>query len=177
MMNDFAKLLQAAAAERVRSISPSGQAENEVQENDFLTFRLGTSHFAVPLTSSLGIVPIQKWTPVPGNLPYFAGVIIWQGRLLTLVDIQQFYAEEPSAVVAGKTAVVVYDGDLEAGVLVDEVLNILKIRSDKLSTVSASLPEKQRQTIASLYRVSSQELMVILNVKNLLHAIAGEERD
>jgi len=176
-MDDIAKLLQAAAAERVQEARSSGPTVGEAREDSFLTFRLGESHFAVPLASSRGIVPVEKWTPLPGNLPYFAGVINWQGRLLTLVDIQQFFVAEPGLAVAGKTAVVIYDGDLEAGILVDEVLDILKIRSDQRLAVSSSLSEKQRKTIAGLYPISGQKLMAILNVAYLLRAIAGEERD
>ena len=176
-MDDIAKLLQAAASERAQQARSLGDTADKVQEDTFLTFRLGEAHFAVPFTSSRGIVPVTKWTPLPGNLPYFVGVINWQGRLLTLVDIQQFFVAEPVLAAAGKTAVVIYDGDLEAGVLVDEVLDILKIRSDQHLAVSSSLSKKQRKAIAGLYPISGQKLMAILNVAYLLRSIAGEERD
>ncbi len=174
-MNDLETLLQKAAAERAEQIQKENfSGDNEVPLDSYLTFRLQNIPFAIPLGDVRRVIHFQKTTPVPGDNPYFAGVINWQGRLLTIVDIRPFFSL-PAATLAEKNTAIITDVQgLEAGVLCDAVLNIKKLPASQLFPPPSSLPEKQRQAISGLYPLSPTDLLVIVNSSYLFQSIAGE---
>lgn len=86
-----------------------------------VTFRIGDTHYAVPLTSVREVVRLSGLRRVPGASPPLVGVLDFHGGLLRVLDLR------PEASTHRKD-VVVFDADPgpACGLAVDEVLSVLE---------------------------------------------------
>jgi chemotaxis signal transduction protein len=83
--------------------------------------RLGAGRFAVDLGSVAEVGRVPALTRIPGAPDWLAGVANWRGRLLPVLDLRPMLGAERAALSRAARLVVLADGGLCAGLLVDAV--------------------------------------------------------
>ena len=63
------------------------QAQEKAGTVAVLTFRLGGERYGLALTSLAGVLPLERWTPVPGSPPELLGVINHKGQICSVLDL------------------------------------------------------------------------------------------
>lgn len=110
----------------------------------FLTFRLGQEVYGVPILNVREIIELQEISPVPRASPGVRGVVNLRGRVLPVLDPKvQFGIGEVEASELTVIMVLQTEEGRPFGVLVDEVLEVLRLEEHQIATVSQGDIEQQ----------------------------------
>jgi purine-binding chemotaxis protein CheW len=96
-------------------------------------FGLGEEYFSCDLAFVKEFIDIDKITPIPCSPKHIVGNINLRGEIIPLLDIRSilnFTATEK----AGTQAILVYINDISAGIVVDEIYDVLRIDREQLTS-------------------------------------------
>lgn len=146
-------------------------ATEEPQE--FLAFRLEAETYAVAIEDVREIVKVPLLTEVPRGQPGLLGVMNLRGEVLPVYDVKKRLGLlERSPVITGPAdaprsarVVLVRDEQGDAGVLVDQVSEVVKLLPSRFEAPPAGTSD--RESIAGLAR-KGDTLYILLNVEQVL---------
>ena len=109
-------------------------------------FRLGEHWYVAPMGEVSEVLHEPRFTQLPGVKPWVKGVANLRGRLLPIMDLAGFFADqepghEPSALRKQRRVLVVEHQEVFAGLLVDEVSGLQHFEQDSFEP----LPVGERQ--------------------------------
>jgi len=87
-------------------------------------FRVGEHRLVAALGDVREILEYPPLTRVPGALPWVKGIANIRGNLLPIMDLKGFLADEESELGRRTRVLVIRQGGLAAGLVVDEVLGL-----------------------------------------------------
>lgn len=102
----------------------------------FLIAVIAGETVAIPTLRIDSVVKVRESVPVPSAAPFITGLFALRSRVLTLIDCQYFVTGEPAELMPGQPAIVVNIGGCCYGLLVDEVLDVVPIRTPTLQLPS-----------------------------------------
>ena len=110
------------------------QEREDTQRGRFLTFALGSEVYGIEIKYVTEIVGLQPISQIPEVPPYMKGIINLRGRIIPVVDVRLKFKKE-TAVYTDRTCIIVIDtGDVNAGLIVDYVAEVIGIDDDNIST-------------------------------------------
>jgi purine-binding chemotaxis protein CheW len=99
----------------------------------WLAFELGSDAYAVPLECVREIVPMRPITPVPRAPRALRGVVALRGEIVQVIDLRLRLGLAPiEPTRASRIVVVQFGDDRAAGLLVDGVTDVLRVREDEI---------------------------------------------
>lgn len=101
---------------------------------------LGGARYAVDLAAVAEVVVVPPVTRVPAAPPWLAGVVNWRGRILAVVDLRSLVGAAQAPAPSSARLVVLSAGDVEAGLLVDEVVGLLDTGADPVPVPATVAP-------------------------------------
>ena len=114
----------------------AGQKDQATQglmelEGKYLTFRLAEEEYGIPILTVVEIIKMMEVTPVPRTPSYVRGVINLRGRVIPVVELREKFGM-PTTADTSETCIIVVkvhsvDGDLEMGIIIDTVSEVLDI--------------------------------------------------
>lgn len=148
-------------------------AAGSAEERQYIRFTLGDVLMAVPLASAVEIGRQPRVTPMP-NLPgWVLGLGNIRGEIISMVDLKAFFGIAPPALKRGQRFIVVREGDMKVGLVVDRVIGIFTpnrreaaIRS-YLTRREDGRHEQWAVFVAAVIPVN-EEVLNILDVRGLL---------
>jgi purine-binding chemotaxis protein CheW len=149
---DFADLARAA---RARLAGAAGDAGGATELCELLVLWLDGDPYALPVERVREIVRVRPITPVPRVPDAVLGVISLRGEIVQVIDLRRRLAlpAAEEGIVRRRRIVVLHGADGQmAGLLVDRVSEVLRIRADAFhpptardaDAVSALVPEGER---------------------------------
>lgn len=99
--------------------------------------RLGQEFFGVELHTIREFVDLKKVAPIPCCPPHIVGQISLRGDLITVTDISNALGLPPKPNVENRKLMVLQEPGLAAGVIVDEILNVLFLPAAVLDAIPA----------------------------------------
>lgn len=114
---------RAAFRERAFQLAQIPESRTEANTHSLVVLRLGGEYFGVALQSIREFTEARAITPVPCCPAHIRGLMNLRGDLITLVDIAGMLGVPASTGQAERKVVVPDHLDLNAGVLVDEILD------------------------------------------------------
>lgn len=125
------ELARAAASRR------EGQAPAEVLRQ-LLCMQIDGAPYAVPVENVREIVRVRPITPIPRTSSEVRGVISLRGEIIQVIDLRLRLRLAPAAAAkANRIVVVQADDGRVAGVLVDEVREVLRVSESAIGSPSA----------------------------------------
>jgi purine-binding chemotaxis protein CheW len=118
---------------------PEAAAQESTVSTDAIVVRLGAGKFAVALASVAEVGRVPAVTRVPGLPAWLAGVANWRGRILPVLDLRPLLGAEASVLDAHGRLLVLTDGGIAVGMLVDAVDGTTAM-TDVAAFPSASAP-------------------------------------
>ncbi|MBM7117574.1 chemotaxis protein CheW [Archangium primigenium] len=147
-------------------------AAEEVPE-EYLAFRLEGEIYAVPIHGVREIVKVPPLTEVPRAAANLLGVMYLRGEVLPVYDIKvKLRLADTSALVAGPEApppprgariIVVQTADGLAGIWVDAVSEVVRLRPSMLELAPPGVGGGERDCVVGLGR-RKQELFILLDI-------------
>ena len=161
---------QATAAERElfrsRAVAlQEGAVEEKSDRLGLAVVQLDGEYFGVELASVQEFCDIAQVSPIPCCPPHILGAMNLRGDLLTLID-PRAVLNLPSAPMGGK-AVVARFGEHAVGIAVDEVHDVVYLRSDDLRPPPAALHERCGAEITGTAPYAGR-MMTVLDLPALL---------
>jgi len=101
-----------------------------------LTFTIDGAPYAVPVESVREIVRVRPITPVPRVTRDVRGVISLRGEIIQVVDLRLRLGLPAIEASRATRIIVVHTEDRLAGVLVDAVTEVLRVREDAIGPVA-----------------------------------------
>jgi len=145
--------LLAALEAKCRTKASGLPAQEEVREEwTGVLFRLREQFLLAPMAEVSEIVSLPDVTRVPGVRPWVLGLANMRGNLLPVMDLQGFlYGEASTADPKSRRLLVVNQGGVYAGLLVDAVLGMKHLWVDEQAEELPPLPDSLRPYILTSF--------------------------
>ena len=144
---------------------PDSTSEEESPVHQLVVFSLGSEEYGLPITAVQEIIRYSKPRTIPSSPAAVRGVINLRGKIIPVCDLKQrlgLYGAEGDE---GKI-VIVEAGSVTAGLIVDEVEEVLTVEDDQLEDP----PSHNDGHISAVAKVGDR-LLVLLDLNRLF---AGE---
>ena len=134
-------------------------------QNTYLTFRLGTEHFAATIDKAVNILEMLPITPVPRSPEYMKGVVNVRGEVLPIVDTRMKFGMSPIEIT--KTSVIIiFSVDIagekaEVGALVDEPGTVIDLSADKLTQAPAIGGKYKSELVRGTFKLEDKFVLVL----------------
>lgn len=174
MTNATAEAKLAILQQRAKALAEqSDRKQGEETIDTVVIFEIGTEHVGVSLSALDEIAPLTAIAKLPGLPKWLAGVAQVRGRLLSVLDLQNWLnLLSPSR--ARYLAVVRSSGEFMA-ILVDTIIDVRDLsREDIADTIATDLSRGQRATTKDL--VTLLDIDVLLKHPDLIVHHGDEAR-
>lgn len=133
---------------------------------EFLCFRVSDEIYGINIMDIKEIIKPREVTEVPRAPIFVSGVLSLRGTIIPIIDMRVrlgLAREEPT----GKERVIVIkNSDSFSGLLVDEVIQVVKIQLDAFESAPTVLDGIDRDFISGIGR-SDGRLIIILNLEHI----------
>lgn len=123
--------------------------------------------FGVALDAVREFCEVRAVAPVPCCPPRFVGQMNLRGDVLTLVDIREALGLPMSRETAGARALVVRDGELAAGVPVEQVFDVIHLRPADIAPAPAALHEPRNEYVTGVASYAGR-MLCLIDLRKLL---------
>ncbi len=144
---------------------------------ELLCFQVGERLFALDIMVIGEILRNQTVTPVPGAPGHVLGVVNLRGELLPAVDLGRMLGCSPGQPGGDRETklVVVRAGGRSAGLLVDAVLEVVRVPCGELKPVPGATAAGETAAVAAFQRGAegdgAPQVVVLLRLTPLLDAV------
>lgn len=115
--------------------------EDVVQYWSGIGFTLCGTRYVAPLDQVSEILSVPNYTRVPGVMNWMKGVANVRGRLMTVMDLIGFLDKTPALQEKLRRLLVMDEGEIYTGLVVDEVLGMQHFQVDSFKEEPADLDE------------------------------------
>jgi purine-binding chemotaxis protein CheW len=140
-----------------------GGASATLDEQQFVTFRLGDGEFGIPIAKIQEIDRASKMTRVPRTADYVDGITNLRGEVVPVINARKRF-NLPMKEADERTRVIIMElGGVKTGLLVDSVREVLNLATKDISPPPASLSTTiDRQYISGIGKVDGDKRMIVL---------------
>jgi purine-binding chemotaxis protein CheW len=142
---------------------------SDSSSKQLVVFSLGSEEYALPIGAVHEIIRYTEPRSVASSEPWIRGVIGLRGKIIPVFDLAARMGLEPTGTEPGKI-VIVSNGASQAGVIVDDVDQVLTVGADALEDV----PTAGAGSIEAIAKVGDR-LVVLLDADGLFAPGATEE--
>lgn len=125
--------------ERADSFSGIIEVEDSSEKTAYAVVKLGNEFLGIDLKTISGFSGIKKISKVPCCPPHIPGQINYHGKIITLVDMSPVFKLKTSKNHKGSKVIIVNLEEGEAGVLVDEVEDVIYLKNSDISTSQSTI--------------------------------------
>jgi len=155
----------ATATEEQSDFQADSYASEEVEE--YLCFRVAHEEYAISIMAIKEIIKPRDVTEVPRMPAFISGVISLRGVIIPVMDMR-LRLSLPVSAKAGKERIIVVRSDAGfCGVLVDEVIQVARIKKSDLEEPPAVLDGIDRDFVTGLGHFDNR-MLILLNLATIL---------
>jgi len=140
---------------------------DEQLDNKFLTFQLDKEVYAVNILHVTEIIELLKVTPMPEADPCMKGVINLRGKVIPVMSIRLRFEMKEVDYTAKTCIVVVRVGEIEMGIIVDSVCEVLDI-DDSNITEPPTLRENSDKRFVKGMGKDKENVIIILDLDKVI---------
>ena len=123
--------------------------------------------YALGLESVHEFTEVPQVTPIPCCPPHIVGNMNLRGEILTLVDVRRFLNLTPAGDQTPQKAVVMRLGGLVAGVVVDDVFDVVYLHPTDIAAVPTAIHSSENEYLKGIARYDDA-MMSLLDLPKLL---------
>ena len=153
--------------ERAENLRLLGDRENSATiDMSLAVVVLNNEYFGINLGIVREFTEIRQVTPIPCTPDRIIGNMNLRGEILTLVDIRNVLNMSADTKSLSK-AIVVEIEDLVAGIVVEEILDIIHLNLAEIATIPAAISYTNREYLRGT-AVYEEKIIAVLNLQKLL---------
>ncbi|SNB45090.1 chemotaxis protein CheW [Geobacter sp. DSM 9736] len=148
---------------------PEEHAEEGVDDDfqEFLCFRVATELYAINIMEIKEIIKPREVTEVPRVPAFVSGVLSLRGIIIPVIDLHRRLGLEGTSEGPKVRVVVVKKGEEFCGVVVDEVIQVVKIAVPTIEQPPAVLDGIDRDFVQGIGRHEGR-MLILLQLGNIL---------
>ncbi|MGG6239500.1 chemotaxis protein CheW [Nodosilinea sp. AN01ver1] len=170
-MAQFNPADQQVLRERAAGLAQPLATENDSEQLALAVVSLAGEQFALRLETVHKFTNVSQITPIPCCPSHIVGNMNLRGEILTLVDVRRFLNLPPAAAAPLQKAVVMRLGSLVAGVVVDDVFDVVYVNAAEVAAMPTAVHSNENPYLKGVARYGDT-LMSLLDLPTLL--IQGE---
>ena len=149
----------------------AGEEQNEdTLRGRFITFAVDRETYGIEIRYVTEIVGIQPINTLPETPEHIKGIINLRGKIIPVVDMRIKFKKEPLAY-NDRTCIIVIDtGDIFAGLIVDEVAEVIAIEDENISPPPKNGTGADCRYLSGIGKVGS-EVKLLLDCEKLFNHI------
>jgi purine-binding chemotaxis protein CheW len=132
----------------------------------FVSFVVGDQHYGVDI---MAVREIKAWTgttPLPNSPAHVRGVINLRGAIVPVIDLRKRFGHELTEATSSHVVVIVAIGDIQNGLLVDAVSDIVTVNRKDISPIPTMDGEDRNPYFQGLI-TGLEELVAIIALDQL----------
>ncbi len=145
------------------------EEQEDTQHGRYLTFAVGEEVFGIEIRYVTEIVGIQPITKLPEAPEHIKGVINLRGRIIPVVDVRLKFKKPPMEYNDRTCVVVVEAKDLLAGLIVDNVAEVVSIADEDVVEPPEYGISPQSRYIKGIGKADGK-VKLLLDCDKLFHA-------
>ncbi|WP_448375946.1 chemotaxis protein CheW [Fervidobacterium sp.] len=144
---------------------------DEIMEFEVLVFKALNQEMAINVEMVEIVIEQTEITPVPRARKIVEGVINLRGKIIPVISLPILLANESTS--SYKKIIIAKVEDVEFGLMVDEVVGVLRVKSNELETNLGKMNTYGKKAKGLIKKDS--RLIVYLNLEEILKEITGSE--
>lgn len=112
---------------RARSAAREAVAHEAAEHIEVIEFLMSYERYAVEIGWVREVLALRELTPLPGTPRFVAGIVNVRGRILSVVDLKAFFELPDKGLPDLNRVLVISDGRIEFGLLVDAVSGLRRL--------------------------------------------------
>jgi purine-binding chemotaxis protein CheW len=133
-----------------------------------IKFTIDNESFGVDIANVREIVEIPEITSVPKTPDYFAGIVNLRGEIISVIDMRtRFNLPKKEFDEFSRIAVTYFKGGL-VGMIVDDVSEVVRVTSDKISPTPPLLKNINTKYLKGVADTDSKETVLLLNLEEII---------
>ncbi|MDR0863191.1 MAG: chemotaxis protein CheW [Oscillospiraceae bacterium] len=113
-------------------------SEEDAMRDKYLTFRVNTQAYAIPIRYVTEIIGAQTPTPVPRTPEFITGLINLRGAVVPVIDLNLRFGRRETAPTEKSCVIILLFDTMHIGAAVDEVLDVMTIEDAELRAASGA---------------------------------------
>ncbi|MFQ3549261.1 MAG: chemotaxis protein CheW [Armatimonadota bacterium] len=138
------------------------------EHEQLVVFQLANEQYGVNIGAVNTIIRMQEVTEVPRTPDYVEGVINLRGTVIPVIDIRKRFGLEVGEVTKATRIVVVEVGDQLIGMIVDAVLETLRLSLDAIEPPSNVVVSVDSQYVRGVGK-QDDRLIILLELGNVVN--------
>jgi purine-binding chemotaxis protein CheW len=142
----------------------SGVVVNDYLE--YLCFRVSDEIYGINIMDIKEIIKPREVTEVPRAPSFVSGIISLRGIITPIIDMLDRLGLSREKVTGRERVIVVRHGDAYSGLLVDEIIQVVRISKDCIEVAPAVLEGIDRDFVNGIGRADGR-MIILLNLENI----------
>jgi purine-binding chemotaxis protein CheW len=139
----------------------------------YLTFKLAGEEYGLEILKVREIIGLMDITAVPRTPEFVMGVINLRGKVIPVVDLRRKFGMAAAEHTAETCIIVVHVGEIEMGIVVDKVSEVLNIAAEAIEGTPSFGANVNTEFILGMGKVSVR-VSILLDIDKVL---AGGEME
>ena len=133
----------------------------DLQQGRFLTFAIDNEEFGIPISFVNEIIGIQKISEVPEAESFVKGIINLRGEIISVIDMRLKF-KKLTAEYDDRTCIIVVDfNGLAAGLIVDNVSDVINIPKGEISNPPEYRTGFQNKYISGIGKLKDSVVLIL----------------
>ncbi|OVE82630.1 hypothetical protein BVY03_00535 [bacterium K02(2017)] len=144
---------------------------NQISRHDVkhLIFDLASERYGIPLSIVKEVISLSEIAPIPHVPKYLIGLINLRGSIITIIDLRMKLGLTSNEYIPKKTSIIITDIDnLTIGFVVDEVADVVKIKSKQVDNQISVQSKTSREYISGVAKMGDKKLALLLDIGKVL---------
>jgi purine-binding chemotaxis protein CheW len=151
-------------------------SRSEAEDADlrqFVSFMIGEQHYCVDI---MAVREIKAWTgttALPNSPAHIRGVINLRGAIVPVIDLRKRFGQELTEPTSSHVVVIVAVGDVQNGLLVDGVSDIVTVNKKDIAPIPNMEGEDKNPYFQGLI-TGQEKLVAVIALDQLIAQRTGE---
>jgi purine-binding chemotaxis protein CheW len=160
-MAQFDAAEQRVLGDRAAGLAQPLNTESGAEQSALAVVSLAGERFALALGAVHEFANVTQVTPIPCCPSHIVGNMNLRGEILTLVDVREFLNLSATPRAAAPKAVVLRLGDLVAGIVVDEVFDVVYVAPTDVAAMPTALNSRDAPYLRGVARYRDSMMSLI----------------
>lgn len=157
-----------AGCERTALVDEMAIEESVVEDfREFLCFRVSDELYAIDIMEIKEIIKPREITEVPRVPSFISGVLSLRGIIIPVFNMHERLGLEQKGTTGKERIIVVKKGEEFTGIVVDEVIQVVRVAEGAIEQPPAVLDGIDRDFVQGVGRFDGK-MLILLNLRNIL---------
>jgi len=146
------------------------EAQTDVDQNnyqEFLCFKVSDEVYGVDIMDIKELIKPREVTEVPRAPSFVSGIISLRGVIIPIIDMLDRLGLARETVTGRERVIVVRHGESFTGLLVDEIIQVVRIAQEDIEAAPTVLEGIDRDFVSGIGRADGR-MVILLNLPNII---------